>query len=388
MPSAPGAHRLGDVARRRCRRSRPAAAWSACATAASPSAPTGRAGIGLGRGRRERPVGDVVDDGGVDRAQVCPPPRARRRGSHPARASRAPPRPADRSGRRGSRRRTAVTATSTRSLTISGTPSGSSTALSARAVSSRARPPALLVAQLHQSDAAPDRRGHHVDQRPAARQLRIGHEVEGRIEAAGHAILTPRSPSSRRAAPARSTIRQRRLPGPADSAAARSPARPNTARPCAAASSGSRLDRQEGADHRARGAAERGHPGHARIAVASPPRQRSPSVMRSIAPVTATTAPDACASCCCRVRPPRRRRACCRRPWSVRAAAPASARISEALPRITVGPQLDQLERGARAIRRGAGADRVEHPGATQRPRPRRRAAPSPPPMAATGCRC
>ncbi len=271
MPSAPAAHRIGRRCGHRCRRSRPAAAPFNARTALSPAAPTGIAGIGLGRrggercrGRRSRRLADR----GPGPAR---PDRARRResrsGPSSARAASAgrslwptwqPAAPA-------------ASATSTRSLTISGTPSGSSSAFK-RARLLEQRPAArVLVAQLDQRHAAPTAAADHVDHVAAAGDLRIGHQVKRRVEAEPcHAIRTP----SRKIA----SIERGEL---VDDLPAQRP-RPRRAhrRPLAREAEDRKplgrgrqrvgLDHEKRTDHRARRAAERRHPGHSDIAIAHP----------------------------------------------------------------------------------------------------------------------
>ena len=229
----------------------------------------------------------------------------------------------------------------------------------------------MLVAQLHQGDAAPDRRGDDVGQPAATRQLRIGHEVKGRVEAAGHAIFTPARTVASSSSASSSRSRQRRLPGPAATAAARSPARPKIASARAAASSGIGLDREERADHRARGAPQRGHPGHARIAIAD------------LAPARAVGDPvDRAADRNHNVGGAGQLRCGIDRLVGSMRAVHAFGRPGRGagqrqdLRRVAADhgrPQPDQVERGARAVRGGASADRIEHPRAAQRPRPVRR---------------
>ena len=100
-----GAHRGARRCAHRCRRSRPRAGRSACASAAEPFGPDRTARIRLGRGGGERPVGDVVDLRRVDRTRparviqrdaedrVRPEDRARRRGRQVALADVAAERP-------------------------------------------------------------------------------------------------------------------------------------------------------------------------------------------------------------------------------------------------------------------------------------------------------
>ena len=263
MPSAPARDRRAgvagvDAADRDQRQRAPRAA-----PRASPSAPTGPPASALVGGRGERAVRDVVDGFRIDRAdlihrverdaedRVGTEQRARRGGRQVALADVAAGGarrerdvdPVVDDQRHAQRRRAAR--------------------CSARACSSSARPPAALSRSCTSVTPPWTARRDDLGERPPAALRRVGHQIEARIEApARHAIRTPAPSVASSSAASWSTIRTRRLPGPADlgrrALAGEAEERERARR------GGQRigLDRQERADHGARRAAERGHPGH------------------------------------------------------------------------------------------------------------------------------
>ena len=256
----------------------------------------------------------------------------------------------------------------------------------ARGLEQRA-PAGVLVAQLHQGDAAPDRGGDDVGQRCGRAPARDRSRGKGSDRSA--AVMRsspPRAPSPRRAAPARRRSASAGCPGPRRP---RPPARRRGRRsraPCAAASSGS-------------GSTVRNAPITAlaaqpsavtRVMRGSPlptSRQRAPSVIRSSAPVTATTAPDDRASCAAGID---------RLVGAVRAVDALGRPGRGAGERQDLGGVAsDHGRAAARSGRARCASDRAwrrrrpgRAPTGDRAPAPAPPRAPWPRPRAATGCRC